>query len=190
MKIGIFSGTFNPIHCGHAMLANYLAQYAGLDRLWLMPSPLNPLKSDSHPVEFAHRYEMCRIVARKCRNVDVSDFESGLPVPSYTYNTLRELKRTFPDDDFRLVIGSDNWNSFEQWRNPEEIIREFGLIVYMRPGAEILGNVPENVRVIYNAPMALISSTLIREILAEGGNLSYLLDADVIDYIRKNKLYV
>lgn len=189
MKIGIFSGSFDPVHCGHAMAANYLAQYCGLDRVWMMPSPLNPLKTASPPADASRRLDMCRIVAAKCAGVHVSDFEFSLPSPSYTYRTLSALRETYPQHDFVLVIGSDNWLSFKKWRNPEEIISEFGLIIYPRPGYDVEGPLPENVILLKEAPVALISSTFIRQAVASGRNLNYFVDSDVADYIRMNSLY-
>ena len=109
MKIGIFSGSFDPIHIGHAMMVSYLSQFCDLAALWLMPSPINPLKVDSTRTPAEHRLAMCRIVADKCPSVVVSDFEFSLPRPSYTYQTLRELKRSYPEHEFYLIIGSDNW---------------------------------------------------------------------------------
>ena len=189
MKIGVFSGSFDPIHCGHAMAANYLAQYCGLDRVWLMPSPLNPLKCDAPPADVACRLDMCGLVAANCRNVDVSDFEFSLPTPSYTLRTLRALREIFPQHEFRLVIGSDNWLEFDRWRDPDRILDEFGVIIYPRPGYEVKGPLPKAATLLTDAPTALISSTFIRKAVAEGRNLNYFLDSDVIEYIYSNNLY-
>lgn len=189
MRIGVFSGSFDPIHCGHAMVANYIAQYTELDQVLLMPSPLNPLKCDALPADFRHRYEMCRIVARKCSGVKVSDFEKDMPLPSYTYKTLTALKSAFPDDEFKLIIGSDNWVDFEKWRDSEKIIDEFGVLVYLRPGFEVKGEESEKVRFLREAPQAHLSSTFIRSALAENKNMRYFLDPDVTDYIIENNLY-
>lgn len=188
MKIGIFGGSFDPIHCGHAMVANYVSQLGELDCVWLMPSPQNPIKQ-TVVADFWHRLNMCRIVASKCHAVEVSDFENKLPAPHYTYETLRALRDSFPQDEFKLIIGSDNWESFRKWRNPDKIIDEFGLIVYMRPGFKVDGQLPENVTLINDAPTAFISSTLIRKMLNSDLNLNYLIDSDVMRYIKDNKLY-
>lgn len=190
MNIGLFSGSFDPIHCGHAMAVNYLVQYGGLDSVWLLPSPLNPLKTEVPPADFRHRFEMCRIVAAKCVGVEVSDFEESLPLPSYTYDTLCRLKMHFPQHKFRLVIGSDNWLLFDKWKNSEKIISEFGLIIYPRPGYSVDGKLPENVTLLKNAPVALLSSTFIREALKAHKNMNFFLDNDVTEYIQQNKLYI
>lgn len=189
MKIGIYSGSFDPIHIGHAMIANYLSQYCGLDEVWLMPSPLNPLKLDALPAEVDHRMNMARIVAGKCCDVKVSDYELSLPSPSYTYRTLCSLKRDWPEHDFTLVIGSDNWCEFHRWKNPDKIIREFSILIYPRPGYEIEEKLPDRVSIVREAPQALISSTFIRDGIRSGKNMNFFLDPQVADYIIKHKLY-
>lgn len=191
MNIGVFSGSFDPIHMGHAMVANYLAQYCGLDEVWLMPSPLNPLKVANEPVSAIDRLEMCRLIAKRCENVHVSDFELSLPLPTYTYRTLSLLREKFPQHRFYLVIGSDNWLLFDKWRNRREIISEFNIIVYPRPGYPVddLSAVPDTVRILTDAPQALISSTFIREGLTDNRNMNFFLDSDVIGYINNHHLY-
>lgn len=189
MDIGIFSGTFDPIHTGHAMVANYLSQYCGLDEVWLMPSPLNPLKQGSSPADSRQRLDMCRIIASKCDNVRASDFELSLPLPTYTWRTLRMLRERMPAHTFRLVIGSDNWLSFGRWRNAADILDNFNIIIYPRPGFVVDGPLPRGVRLLDDAPQALISSTFIRRAIAAGKNLSFFLDSDVIEYIKANRLY-
>lgn len=189
MKIAIFSGSFDPIHTGHAMVANYISQYCGMDEVWLLPSPLNPLKSATPPADDDQRLEMCRIVARKCASVKASDFEFSLPKPSYTYRTLSLLKETYPEHSFFLVIGSDNWLIFDRWKNYEDIIKEFGILIYPRPGFEINSELPASVRLLSDAPQALISSTFIRHGIRDGKNMNYFLDPEVSEYIKTHRLY-
>lgn len=189
MDIGIFSGTFDPIHTGHAMVANYLSQYCGLGEVWIMPSPLNPLKQGSSPADSRQRLDMCSIIASKCDNVRASDFELSLPLPTYTWRTLRMLRERMPEHRFHLVIGSDNWLSFGRWRNAAEILDNFNIIVYPRPGFMADGPLPRGVRLLDDAPQALISSTFIRRAIAAGKNLSFFLDGNVIEYIKANRLY-
>lgn len=189
-KTGVFCGSFDPIHTGHAMIANYAGQYCGLDEVWLMPSPLNPLKREHPPVADRLRLEMCRIVAGKCTGVRASDFEFGLPLPTYTYRTLCRLRETWPDRDFVLLIGSDNWLVFDRWRDYDKIIGEFGILIYPRPGYEIdRGILPESVRLLEDAPQALISSTFVREGLRRKKNMNFFLDSEVLEFIKKQGLY-
>lgn len=190
MRIGIFSGSFDPIHCGHAMLANYVSQFSGLDEVWLMPSPLNPLKSGSKPADFNDRLLMCRIVADKCSRLVASGFEGSLALPTYTYNTLCELKKAYPQHDFKLIIGSDNWLIFDRWKDNEKIIDEFGVIVYQRPDFPVKEPLPRNVVLLTDTPQALISSSFIRECIRKDIDLNYFLDPDVLQYILKNHLYL
>lgn len=190
MRIGIYSGSFDPIHTGHAMVANYVAQWGGVDEVWLMVSRLNPLKEGHNPVADHHRLSMASLVSEGCRHVNVSDFELSLPLPSYTYVTLCKLREKYPQHEFVLIIGSDNWHSLDKWRDPDKIISEFGLIVYPRPGYDMPDVLPDGVIPIGDeAPVAFISSTFVRNAVAEGGNVNYFVPCGVAEYIRVNNLY-
>lgn len=193
MKIGIFSGSFDPIHIGHAMMANYMAQTCGLDQLWLMVSRLNPLKRDSSPADDLDRLEMVKFVTERNPRLRASAFELPLPEPSYTYRTLTLLREKYPEDEFVLIIGSDNWLKFDLWRDHDRIVDEFKIIVYQRPGFEISDGeaaaLPANVTLLRDAPLAEISSTFIREGVKKGMNLSFFLPDEVLDYIKRKKLY-
>ncbi|MDE6006782.1 MAG: nicotinate-nucleotide adenylyltransferase [Muribaculaceae bacterium] len=189
MKIALFSGSFDPIHTGHAMVANYISQYCGIDQVWLMPSPLNPLKAGTKPADEEDRLEMCRIIAGKCTGVEVSDFEFSLPRPSFTYRTLSLLKDKFPEHSFFPVIGSDNWLLFDKWKNHAEIIKEFEILIYPRPGFDIQSELPSTVRLLKDAPQVLLSSTFIRKGLREGKNMNFFLDPEVMAYIKNHSLY-
>lgn len=170
MKVGIFGGSFDPIHEGHVNLAKYVLEHTDLDEVWLMVSPLNPLKPQGYVATNEQRLKMARLAVEGIPGIRVSDFEFHLPIPSYTYNTLTELKKSYPNIDFRLIIGGDNWANFDHWRNPEEIISEFGVIVYPRPG-ESLSDTRHSSRFAHNssdililddAPQMPVSSTQIR----------------------------
>ena len=189
MKIAIYSGSFDPIHTGHAMVANYAAQWGGVDEVWLMVSRRNPLKTDREPTDDNHRLAMAGIVAGKCKGVRVSDFEMHLPYPSYTYVTLCRLREEWPMHDFTLIIGSDNWIEFPRWRDYDKIIEEFGLLIYPRPGWEISGNLPSGVRVLEEGPTAFISSTFVRGAIAEGRDVDYFVPTEVATYIKEHGLY-
>jgi len=190
MRIGIFSGSFDPIHTGHAMIANFAAQWLGLDEVWIMVSPLNPLKKGSLPAPDTARMEMASIVASGCNKVRASGFECSLPVPSYTYRTLTSIKDAYPEHEFSLIIGSDNWLRFSQWRDSDRIKSEFEIFIYPRPGYEVdIDTLPAGVSLMTEAPQALISSSFVRESVKEGKNLNYFLPPEVFDYIIKNNLY-
>jgi nicotinate-nucleotide adenylyltransferase len=192
MKIGIFGGSFDPIHIGHLMLANYCVQFAALDQVWLMVSPCNPLKQNSRKASQEDRLKMCKLAVANSDNILASDFEFSLPRPSYTYKTLKALKEKYPEHEFFLIIGADNWLIFDQWRDTDKITEEFHVIIYPRPGYTIYeDNLPENVSIIKdeNAPLALISSTFIRNSFAKGYNSHFCTPEAVEDYIIKNRIY-
>lgn len=189
-KIGIFGGSFNPIHVGHAIIASYVMEHAGLDQLWLMVSPQNPLKQDLAMALEVDRLRMTELVTRRLDGVETSAFEMSLPRPSYTIDTLRALQEKFPSDEFYLLIGADNWALFERWRAHDEILRDFHLIVYPRRGFDV--KVPEELAArvtMVNAPLIEVSSTGIREALARGRDVSFYVPDDVLRYIKKNNLY-
>ena len=198
MTVGIFGGSFDPIHDGHIRLARYVLDHTDLDEVWLMVSPLNPLKPQGYVATDEQRLEMARIAVADIPGIRVSDFEFSLPIPSYTYNTLTKLKETYPDIDFRLIIGGDNWASFDRWRNPRQILDEFGLIVYPRPGETL--TIPPSlphplppITLLKNAPQMPVSSTEIRHLLRSplpaASSQSLPLPPSVLSYIRAHSLY-
>jgi len=135
MKIGIYGGSFNPVHFGHVGLAKWVIEHTDLDELWLMVSPLNPLKANSQELKAKSEEERLAAVREAVKDiphVKVSDFEFSLPRPSYTANTLRALKAAYPDDEFTLVIGEDNIAIFDQWREYDYILANFRIFVYPR----------------------------------------------------------
>jgi len=190
MRIGIYSGSFDPVHTGHAMVANYCAQWGSLDEVWMMVSRLNPLKEGTVPTADLHRLRMTKLVAEQCCGVKASDFELSLPMPSYTYVTLCKLREHYPEHQFVLVVGSDNWANFGRWRDAHKIIKEFGLLIYPRPGYDPPLDPPAGVEVIDNGPTAYVSSTFIREAVADGANINFFVPSVVARYIREHKLYI
>lgn len=190
-KIGIFGGSFNPIHTGHAIIASYIMQHSDLDSLWLMVSPQNPLKQGNNMASDYHRLRMTELVTRRIEGVSTSAFEFNMPRPSYTIDTLNALKEKFPDDEFYLVIGADNWSVFDKWKSGDEIINNYHIIIYPRKGYDI--SIPEEFNdrvVVVDAPLIEVSSTQIRQLLAELKSISFYVPEAVEEYIVKNKLYI
>ncbi|MCI8997557.1 MAG: nicotinate-nucleotide adenylyltransferase [Muribaculaceae bacterium] len=189
MTIGILGGSFNPVHIGHLMLSSYLQQFGGFDEVWLNLSPLNPLKSNPEElIPDVQRLAMLDLAIGTTKGLKVCDIELSMPRPSYTINTLRYLAKRYPRHQFKLIIGSDNWKIFDQWKDSEEILSDFGVVIYPRPGYPV-GTIYEDGVDVVTAPTADISSTFIRKALARGKDMNYFLPAGVFDYIKKNQLY-
>ena len=179
-KVGIFGGSYNPIHIGHLALANYLCEYGDLDELWFMVSPQNPFKAKSTDLwNDELRLELARLAVEDYPKFHASDFEFHLPRPSYMVNTLQKLRETYPDREFTLIIGADNWVSFPRWKDADVIMAHHRLIVYPRPGFDINeSTLPPNVQLV-NTPLLEVSSTFIRESLKQGKDVRYFLHPKV-----------
>lgn len=192
MRIGIYGGSFNPIHKGHTQLAAFIVAQGLVDELWLLVSPLNPLKSGevSNIAEYEHRLKMAELATEGIEGVNVSDFERHLPLPSYTINTLGELQKAYPEHEFVLVIGADNWEQFPRWYHADEIIEKYHILIYRRPGCEIdETTLPASVQVV-DTPLYDVSSTQIRESVKKGRMMRRWLDEKVARYIKRHQLYL
>ncbi|MBP5716137.1 MAG: nicotinate-nucleotide adenylyltransferase [Bacteroidales bacterium] len=188
MKIGIYSGSFNPVHVGHIALADHLVNHGYVDEVWLIRSPQNPLKPADGLMSNEARLEMLRLAIIGHKNLKISTVEDTLPVPNYTITTLRTLQEQHPEHEFHLIVGADNWLIFQKWRDWQIILRDFHLIVYPRPGYELPTVTTENfptVRVV-DAPQYDISSTQIRQRLAQGLSLAGMVDTKVEQYLRND----
>ena len=186
MRVGLFSGSFNPVHLGHVALADWLVREGEVDEVWFVRTPLNPLKAASGLMPDADREAMLELAIAGHKGLRISRIEDDLPRPNYTVTTLRELQSRYPDHEFHLIIGADNWQVFTSWRNWETILRQWHVIVYPRPGYTADGPLPmadyPNVRLV-QAPVSDISSTRIRQTLAEGGDISLMCDPKVADHL-------
>lgn len=187
-RIGILGGSFNPVHIGHTILASYLVQWGYVDSVWLTLSPRNPLKDPADLIPDTKRLTMLNIAIKGSTKLDVCDIELSMPVPSYTINTLDTLKRMYPSYDFHLIIGSDNWQLFNRWKEGQRILDEYGVIVYPRPGYPMPEGHVDGMEAV-KAPLVDISSTFIRNAIARGRDMDYFLPAGVYKYIVDHKLY-
>ena len=188
--VGLFFGTFNPVHVGHMILAQYFLEYANFDELWLVVTPHNPLKKRSNLLDDRQRLYMVELAVRDPYRMKVSDVEFQLPKPSYTTLTLAHLRDKYPEKQFSLIMGMDNLQHFHKWRNYEVILHRHQLFVYPRPGSEpgSYENHPK-VTILHQAPNIEISATLIRQAIKDGKDLSYMVPEKVWDYLQKNQFY-
>jgi nicotinate-nucleotide adenylyltransferase len=189
MRTGLFFGSFNPIHIGHMAIANYMLEYTDLQELWMIISPQNPFKSKTNLISEFDRIKMVELAIGNDSRIIVSDIEFRLPKPSYTIDTLTYLSERNPSKEFVLLVGSDNLEFFHKWKNYEQLLEQYQLYVYPRPGSG-LGSYSDhkNVKLI-KAPLIEISSSFIRESIKNGKNIQHFLPAKVYDYIINNHLY-
>lgn len=189
MKIGLLFGSFNPVHVGHLIIANYMANYTTLDKVWLVVSPQNPLKKYGDLANTYDRLEMCKLATDNSNNIQVSDVELKLPQPSYTIDTLTYLKEKYPQHDFALIMGSDNLVSLPKWKNYKLILRDYQIFVYPRPGYENTDLATHPSVTITMTPLMELSATFIRKSLAEKKNVQYFVPDPVLNFIEAKNLY-
>lgn len=182
-KVGLFFGSFNPIHNGHLMLANYLAEYGGLDEIWFVVSPQNPFKDKKSLLADRHRLYMVELAIKDDERFQVCDIEFYMPQPSYTIDTLTRLQERHPNTDFYLICGMDNIESFKKWKNYEAILQYHHLMVYPRKGYSSNELVDHPSVTVVEAPEIEVSSTFIRNAIGEGKDVRYFMPKDVAQYI-------
>jgi len=189
MKIGLFFGSFNPIHVGHMVLANYMLEYTDLDRIWFVVSPHNPLKMKSTLLDEKQRFHLVNLAIGDNIKFKANNIEFKLPQPSYTINTLTYLKEKYPQNEFVLIMGADNLESFHKWKNYEEILKYYQLYVYPRPAYDggKLKNHPQ-VKLV-NAPLMELSSTAIRQAIKEKKDIRYFVPEAAWQYIKEMHFY-
>ncbi len=182
-KVGLFFGSFNPIHNGHLMLANYLAEYGGLDEIWFVVSPQNPFKDKKSLLADRHRLYMVEMAIKDDERFQVCDIEFYMPQPSYTIDTLTRLQERHPNTDFYLICGMDNIESFKKWKNYEAILQYHHLMVYPRKGYSSNELVEHPSVTVVEAPEIEVSSTFIRNAIGEGKDVRYFVPKEVYKYI-------
>lgn len=201
MKIGLYFGTFNPIHVGHLIIANHMAEHTDLDQVWMVVTPHNPLKKKSTLLEDYHRLQMVYIASEDFPKLKPSDIEFKLTQPNYTVNTLVHLEEKFPDYEFCFIMGEDNLKSLHKWKNYEAILTHHEIYVYPRidtkdqtskaiPSKEGNLDFKNHPKVhLIDAPVVEISSTFIRKNIKDGKNVQPLLPSKVWEYIDHNNFY-
>lgn len=199
MKIGLYFGTYNPIHVGHLIIANHMAEFADLDQIWMVVTPHNPLKKKSTLLDDHQRLEMVHLATKDYPKIKPSDIEFKLPQPNYTVNTLVHLHEKYPTHHFSLIMGEDNLKTLHKWKNYEVLLEHYEIYVYPRLEDKTTVNLLEeeqpnalkshpNIHII-DAPVVEISATFIRNSIKQGKNIQPLLPSKVWEYIDHNNFY-
>ncbi|HFA48553.1 MAG TPA: nicotinate-nucleotide adenylyltransferase [Bacteroidetes bacterium] len=189
MKIGLFFGSFNPVHIGHMIIANYMATHTDLDRVWMVVSPQNPLKRKAGLAKDYDRLHLVQLAIGDNILLHASNIEFGLPKPSYTIDTLAYLNEKHPGKEFVLIMGGDNLATLHKWKNYELILRDYHIYLYKRPKVE-LGKLENHPHVHhFSAPLLDISATYIRQCIKEGKSVQYLVPEGVFEYLEGSSVY-
>jgi nicotinate-nucleotide adenylyltransferase len=188
MKIGLYFGSFNPVHIGHLIIANHIANNTDLKQVWFVVSPQNPLKNSSSLLNEYHRLHMIKSAIDGENKLRASSVEFKLPKPSYTVDTLTYLKEKHPEHQFSLIMGSDGFQNLDKWKNYNVIVKNYPFYIYNRPGFEIKNEWGTNI-VVLKAPLLEISSTRIREMVKEKKSIRFLVPDCVLEEIESNSYY-
>lgn len=188
MKVGLYFGSFNPIHVGHLIIANHILNESNLDKVWFVISPLNPFKTSDNLLNEYDRFHLVQKAIEGDTRLKASDIEFSLPKPSYTVHTLAYLKEKYPDNDFSIIMGSDGFQNLDKWKNPETIIAAYPIIIYKRPGFEVDNKLNANISIM-DAPLLEISSTHIRNLIKSGKSIKYLVPPAVEEEIMRSGMF-
>ena len=190
LKIGLYFGSYNPIHIGHLAIANYMVEYADIDQLWFVVSPQNPFKKKENLLADYHRLEMVERAIQNDYRFQASNIEFNLPKPSYTIDTLTYLQERNPNYSFKIIMGSDNLKSFPKWKNFEMIINNYGVIVYPRPGFDkFKTKTYKNIEIAENTPLMEISASFIRKAIKEGKDIRHFMPHKSWEYLDEMNFY-
>ncbi|MBN9385666.1 MAG: nicotinate-nucleotide adenylyltransferase [Chitinophagaceae bacterium] len=190
MQVGLYFGSFNPIHHGHLIIANHLLENTDLDQVWFVVSPQNPLKPSTSLLNEYHRLFLVQAAIEGENRLKASDIEFKLPKPSYTVDTLTYLQERYPSYQFSVIMGSDSFQNLPKWKNYSWLLQHFPIYVYKRPDHEVLPSFPEAKKIIVlDAPLLPISATHIRKNVKEGRSIRYLVPEAVREEIERNGYY-
>ncbi|MGK2861999.1 MAG: nicotinate (nicotinamide) nucleotide adenylyltransferase [Chitinophagaceae bacterium] len=188
MNIGLYFGSFNPVHSGHLIIANHILNVTELKKIWFIVSPQNPFKINSGLLNEYNRLHLLKLATEDDFRIKVSDIEFGLPKPSYTSVTLAHLHEKYPEHIFSIIMGSDSFQNLHKWKNFDSIIKNYPIYVYNRPGFEIDNHINAQLNVV-EAPLLQISATQIRHLIKEGKSVRYMIPDKVREEIEKGNYY-
>jgi nicotinate-nucleotide adenylyltransferase len=188
MKIGLYFGSFNPIHVAHLIIANHILNEKYAEKVWFVVSPQNPFKEESNLLNEYHRLHLVRLAIEDDARIKASDIEFSLPKPSYTTATLAYLADKYPEHEFCIIMGSDSFQNLHKWKNYEVIVKNYPLCVYLRPGFEVINKIGANLQIM-DAPLLQLSSTQIRKYIKEGRSVRYMIPDKVLEEIEKGGYY-
>jgi nicotinate-nucleotide adenylyltransferase len=188
MKVGLYFGSFNPIHVGHLIIANHILNMTALEKIWFVVSPLNPFKESENLLNEYDRFHLVQKAIEGDNRLKATDIEFSLPRPSYTVHTLAYLKEKYPGYSFSIIMGSDSFQNLGKWKNAEVIIQNYPILVYKRPGFEVENKLNANLEVM-DAPLLEISATHIRELIKKGKSIKYLVPPAVEEEIIASGLF-
>lgn len=188
MKVGLYFGSFNPIHIGHLIIANHILNESAIEKVWFIVSPLNPFKDTQSLMNEYDRIHLVNKAIEEDPRLKASDIEFSLPKPSYTVHTLAYLKEKYPDHSFSIIMGSDGFQNIGKWKNAEVIVENYPIIIYKRPGFEVDNTLNAKITVM-NAPLLEISSTHIRELIKRGKSIKYLVPSSIEEEILSSSFF-
>lgn len=189
MRIGLYFGSFNPIHIGHLIIANHVLNVSGVQKVWFVVSPHNPFKNSNSLLNEFDRFHLVQKAIEDDIRLRAIDIEFGLPKPSYTVTTLAYLKEKYPQHEFQIIMGSDSFQNIKSWKNAETIIDNYEILVYKRPGFEVI-EIKDAKVTFLDAPLLEISATHIRKLVIDGKSIKYLVPQKVEEEINANRYFL
>jgi nicotinate-nucleotide adenylyltransferase len=188
MKIGLYFGSFNPVHVAHLIIVNHILNESDIEKIWFVVSPQNPFKSESNLLNEYHRLHLVKLATEDDARIKASDIEFSLSKPSYTTTTLAYLKEKNPEHEFCIIMGSDSFQNLHKWKNYEVIVKEYEVYVYLRPGFDVTNHVNAKLHIV-DAPLLQLSATQIRQYIKEAKSIRYLVPENVREEIEKGNYY-